>query len=109
MINIKKLKNGVTLVVEEFKEIDSVSIHILVKSGALNETEENSGISHFIEHMAFKGTERRDTKQIATDFEDIGAHFNASTSRETTCYYAKVLKEYTEQAFDILIDMLENS
>jgi predicted Zn-dependent peptidase len=109
MINIKKLKNGVTLVAEEFKEIDSVSIHILVKSGALNEIEKNSGISHFIEHLAFKGTERRDAKQIAMDFEDIGAHFNASTSKEATCYYAKVLKEYMEKALDILIDMLENS
>jgi predicted Zn-dependent peptidase len=109
MINIRKLKNGVTLIVEEFKEIETVSVRFLVKSGARNETSKSTGLSHFIEHMAFKGTETRNAKQLSNDLENIGARFNAYTSKETTCYHAKVLKEYTEKSMEILIDMLENS
>ncbi|MDR2760494.1 MAG: insulinase family protein [Rickettsiales bacterium] len=109
MAEIRKLKNGVTLLAQEFKEIKSVSIHLVVNAGARNENLQNTGISHFLEHMAFKGTETRNAKQIACDFEDIGADFNAFTSKEITTYHAKVLKEYAEKALEILVDMLENS
>lgn len=109
MVDIAKLNNGITLITDTIKEVESVSIKIVVNTGARNETKDNTGISHFIEHMAFKGTEKRTAKQISFDLENIGASFNAYTSKESTCYYAKVLKEYTEQAFEILVDMIENS
>ena len=91
------------------KDVETTSIKIIVKTGSRNETIENNGISHFIEHMAFKGTTTRTAKQIACDFENIGASFNAYTSKDTTAYYSKQLKEYTEKAFEILVDMVDNS
>lgn len=109
MINIGKLDNGIRIVNDYMKDVETTSIKIIVKTGSRNETTENNGISHFIEHMAFKGTKNRDAKQIACDFEDIGASFNAYTSKDTTAYYSKQLKEYTEQAFEILVDMIDNS
>lgn len=109
MAEIIKLKNGITLISEEKKDVESVCMKILVKTGARNENINNNGISHFLEHMAFKGTEKRDAKKIAYDFENIGASFNAYTSKETTGYYAKVLKNYVTDSLEILVDMFENS
>ena len=109
MIKIGKLDNGIRVVNDYMKDVETTTIKVIVKTGSRNETIENNGISHFIEHMAFKGTTNRTAKQIACDFESIGANFNAYTSKDTTAYYSKQLKEYTEQAFEILIDMIDDS
>lgn len=109
MIEIGKLNNGLTVVCDYMKDVETTSVKILVNTGSRNENLNNNGISHFIEHMAFKGTNSRTAKQIACDFENIGASFNAYTSTETTAYYSKQLKEYTEKAIEILIDMIDNS
>ncbi len=89
--------------------VNSVSINIIVKVGSRYETVDEAGISHFLEHMAFKGTSNRDALQIAKEFDAIGGHFNAYTSREQTVYYTKVLSTHTKQALGILADILQNS
>ncbi len=88
--------------------VESVAIRINVQTGSRNEDAITSGISHFIEHMAFKGTEKRNAVQIANDFENIGANFNAYTSQELTVYYGQVLKEKAEDLFEILADIVQN-
>ena len=108
MLSKTKLSNGITVASDYTNEIDSVSINISMKVGSRNETTTNNGISHFIEHMLFKGTEKRTAKEISNAFEDIGAISNAYTSKENTCYYAKVLNEYSEKCFEILADILQN-
>nr|WP_245252038.1 pitrilysin family protein [Paenibacillus sediminis] len=87
----------------------SVSFGIWVKTGSRNESLEYNGISHFIEHMLFKGTERFDAKAIAEQFDAIGGNVNAFTSKEYTCYYAKVLDEHLPIAVDMLADMFFRS
>ncbi|MDR3079159.1 MAG: insulinase family protein [Rickettsiales bacterium] len=106
---VDRLDNGMAFVHEYMPAVETVTMKIAVKAGLRNETFENNGISHFLEHMAFKGTEKRDARQIANDFESLGAVFNAYTSKEVTAYYSKVLREYTEQSLEILSDMFENS
>ncbi len=109
MIQIGTLNNGIRVVCDYIPDVETVTTKIIVKAGSRNETTSNNGISHFLEHMAFKGTTTRSAKQIAYDFENIGASFNAYTSKETTAYYSKNLKDYTEKAVEILVDMLDNS
>ncbi len=87
----------------------SVALGIWVKTGSRNETLESNGISHMIEHMLFKGTERFSAKDIADRFDGIGGHVNAFTAKEYTCYYAKVLDQHTETAIDLLSDMFFRS
>jgi predicted Zn-dependent peptidase len=94
---------------EEIPYVQSVSVGIWVKAGSVDETAKNSGISHFIEHMLFKGTENRSAKQIAEDVDKIGGQINAFTGKEATCYYLKTLSSNVDQAADILIDMFINS
>lgn len=109
MIINKKLNCGVRVVMEEIPYVQSVSIGIWVKAGSVDETAKNSGISHFIEHMLFKGTENRSAKKIAEDVDKIGGQINAFTGKEATCYYLKTLATNIDQAADILIDMFINS
>ncbi|HHU18463.1 MAG TPA: insulinase family protein [Clostridiales bacterium] len=109
MIISKKLKNGARIVMEEIPYVQSVSIGIWVKAGSVDETEENSGISHFIEHMLFKGTDKRSAKKIAEDVDKIGGQINAFTGKEATCYYLKTLSSNIDKAADILADMFMNS
>jgi len=109
MIVNKKLNCGVRIVMEEIPYVRSVSIGIWVKAGAVDETAKNSGISHFIEHMLFKGTEKRSAKKIAEDVDKIGGQINAFTGKEATCYYLKTLSDNIDKAADILIDMFLNS
>ncbi|MEB4780219.1 pitrilysin family protein [Paenibacillus jamilae] len=104
-----QLKNGLRVVIEKIPTVRSVSFGIWVKTGSRNETPDNSGISHFIEHMLFKGTERFSAKEIAEQFDAIGGNVNAFTSKEYTCYYAKVLDEHLPIAVDVLSDMFFNS
>ncbi|WP_338556018.1 pitrilysin family protein [Paenibacillus sp. KS-LC4] len=103
------LSNGLRVVVEYIPTCRSVSFGIWVKTGSRNETPENNGISHFIEHMLFKGTDQRSAKDIADLFDGIGGNVNAFTSKEYTCYYAKVLDEHLPLAVDALSDMFFNS
>jgi predicted Zn-dependent peptidase len=106
---ITTLKNGLRIATDEMKDVETVSIGVFVKTGSRNEDIKINGISHFLEHMAFKGTKKRSAKQIAEEFEGIGGYINAFTSREKTVYYVKVLKEYGEFAVEFLADILQNS
>ena len=104
-----ELSNGLRVVLEKMSTLRSVSFGIWVKTGSRFETEVNNGISHFIEHMLFKGTDRFGAKEIAEVFDGIGGNVNAFTSKEYTCYYAKVLDEHLPIAVDLLADMFFNS
>lgn len=109
MIDKHTCKNGVRVVLENVPAVRSVTIGIWVLTGSRNETEKNNGISHFLEHMFFKGTDTRSPQDIAEAFDSIGGHVNAFTSKEYTCFYAKVLDSHKEYALDILADMFFNS
>ncbi len=107
--NIITLDNGLRLAVDEVNNVETVCVAVFVNSGSRNETLQENGLSHFLEHMAFKGTKTRTAKQIAQDFDDIGGRINAYTSRERTVYYAKVLKKDAKFAVEFLADILQNS
>ncbi len=109
MYNSFRLNNGLRVVVENIENYNSVSVGLWVKNGSRNETKELSGISHFIEHMMFKGTENRNSKQIVESIENVGGQINAFTGKESTCYYVKLLDSHIELGLDILSDMLFNS
>lgn len=94
---------------ENIPTVRSVAIGLWIKTGSVNETEENNGISHFLEHMFFKGTTTRSAKEIAESFDSIGGQVNAFTSKEYTCYYAKVLDNHASYALNVLSDMFFNS
>ncbi|MBB4115831.1 putative Zn-dependent peptidase [Rhizobium sp. BK226] len=89
--------------------LESVALGVWIKSGSRNETGDEHGIAHLLEHMAFKGTARRSARQIAEEIEDVGGEVNAATSTETTSYYARVLKDHVPLAVDILADILTES
>ncbi len=103
------LPNGLRIVFEKIPYVQSVSIGIWIEAGSKNEQAKCNGISHFIEHMAFKGTEKRSARDIAEEIDNVGGQLNAFTGKECTCYYARVLNRHMELAFDILSDMLFNS
>ena len=107
--NISKLSNGLTLLSYNMPYLKSVAINLIVKVGSRYETLKQSGIAHFLEHMAFKGTAKRSARNIAEEFDAIGGNFNAYTGKEQTVYHAKVLKEHTYIALEILSDILQNS
>jgi len=109
MINKFELSNGIRVVCEKITHIRSVSIGIWVKTGSRNENIHNNGVSHFIEHMLFKGTQTRSAADIAESIDNIGGQLNAFTGKECTCYYAKTLDEHLDIAIDVLSDMLYNS
>ncbi len=109
MYNYYYLKNGICLVYEKMPYVKSVSVGIWVKSGSMYEKPEENGISHFIEHMLFKGTKNRSAAKIAEEMDFAGGHINAYTSRECTCYYTKTLEENLPLSLEILSDMYYNS
>lgn len=109
MINKYTLDNGMRIVAEKIDYVKSASIGIWVKVGSNNEDDDTNGLSHFIEHMLFKGTENRKANKIAEDIDNIGGQINAFTSKECTCFYVKVLDENINDAVDILSDMFFNS
>ena len=109
MIKKYTCQNGVRVVLENIPTVRSVAIGIWVGIGSRNENLENNGISHFLEHMFFKGTKKRSAKDIAESFDRIGGHVNAFTSKEYTCYYAKVLDEHASYALEVLSDMFFHS
>ena len=106
---ITTLANGLRVITSSRPEIETVSLGIWIKTGSAFETEEMNGISHFLEHMVFKGTETRNTFEISEQFEDVGGQSNAYTAREFTSFYAKMLKGDTELAIDILADLVKNA
>jgi predicted Zn-dependent peptidase len=101
-----KLPNGLTIVGEERAGAVSTAVGFFVRTGSRDESHQVAGVSHFLEHMMFKGTARRSALEITYELASIGAQANAFTSVENTVYYAVVLPEYTEQIFDLLGDML---
>lgn len=109
MYEMLSLNNGLKIALEHIPHVQSISIGIWIKNGSRNESRENNGISHFIEHMLFKGTDKRSAKEIVESIEDIGGQLNAFTGKEATCYYVKVLDSHLDLALDVLSDMLFNS
>jgi predicted Zn-dependent peptidase len=103
------LENGLTIIGEEIPYVKSISLGVWINVGSRIENEEISGVSHFIEHMLFKGTENRTSKQIASEIDNLGGQINAFTSKECTCYYVKLLDSHIEIGIDILSDMILNS
>jgi predicted Zn-dependent peptidase len=102
-------QNGVRVVLEHIPTVRSVAIGIWIGTGSRNENEQNNGISHFLEHMFFKGTTTRTAREIAESFDRIGGQVNAFTSKEYTCYYAKVLDDHAGFALEMLADMFFHS
>ncbi|TVR12557.1 MAG: insulinase family protein, partial [Balneolaceae bacterium] len=109
--NIRKslLPNGLKIVSECIDSVKSISVGIWVKTGSRNESENRAGITHFLEHMLFKGTNKRNAYEIAQSMESVGGYLNAFTSTEYTCYYARCLDSKLETALDVLSDMVKNS
>jgi len=103
------LQNGIRVVTENINHVRSVSIGVWVNVGARDESPDESGISHFIEHMLFKGTKRRSAKDIAIEMDSMGGELNAFTSKEGTTYYTKVLDLHLPMAIDLLSDLFHNS
>lgn len=97
------------IVLEQIPTVRSVAIGVWIGTGSRNEVPENNGISHFLEHMFFKGTKTRSAREIAESFDSIGGQVNAFTSKEYTCYYAKVLDTHSQYALEVLSDMFFNS
>ncbi len=109
MIRQTTLPNGIRLVYEKMEHVRSVSMGVWVDTGSVRETAETAGASHLIEHMVFKGTERRNAEQIAVEMDAVGGNINAFTSKESTCFYAKVLDEHLDLVSDILSDIVFHS
>ncbi len=100
------LKNGLRIIGERIPHFRSVSVGFWVGSGSQYETPDEAGLSHFLEHMVFKGTEKRTTRQIAEEMDKVGGQLNAFTSKECTCFYAKVVDEHLPLAMDVLSDLV---
>ena len=103
------LPNGIRVITDRVDTVETVTLGVWVNVGSRNEEEKVSGVSHFLEHMAFKGTARRTALDIAVEIENVGGQLNAYTSRDTTVYYATVLKENVDLAVDIIADILIHS
>lgn len=106
MYQYRTLSNGIRVVAEKIDYLKSISIGVWVGSGSRYESHSVNGISHFIEHMLFKGTQKRSAKQIAHEIDSVGGQLDAFTSREYTCFYTKTLNSHAPTALDILSDML---
>lgn len=103
------LANRTKVITEFIPYVNSISMGIWIKSGSRYENAKNNGVSHFIEHMLFKGTQKRSAKQIAEEIEELGGQINAFTGKEATCYYVKLLDEHIDVGIDILSDIIHNS
>jgi predicted Zn-dependent peptidase len=102
------LDNGIRVVSERIDYVRSVSIGVWIDVGSRDEKIDEAGASHFIEHMLFKGTKKRNAKEIAASLESVGGSLNAFTGREQTCYFARVLDEHVDKALDVLSDIIKN-
>lgn len=105
MVHRTVLDNGLRLLSEEIAGMPSVTVGIWVENGSRDETPQLNGISHFLEHLLFKGTARRTAGQIAQEIDAIGGALDAFTGKEYTCYYARVLNEHLPLALDLLTDI----
>ena len=108
-IKITELPNGIKIVSEKVTFVKSFSLGFWFNIGSRDETPQNNGISHFLEHMFFKGTKKRTAKKIAEDIESLGGYLNAFTSKEHTCFYGRGLSDHVEKTFEVLADMVQNS
>jgi predicted Zn-dependent peptidase len=104
-----RLPNGLEIIAETNDDAHSMSVAFIVRTGSRDEADDVAGVSHFLEHMCFKGTPRRSADDVNREFDEIGAHYNAFTSEECTAYYASVLPEYQEASVDILADIMRPS
>jgi predicted Zn-dependent peptidase len=102
----QKLDNGLDVIAECNPQAHAAAVGFFVKTGARDETHDVSGVSHFLEHMAFKGTAHRSAAEVNRELDEIGSHANAYTSEEQTVYYATVLPEYAQRAVELLADMM---
>lgn len=109
MYNFYTLKNGLRVITEKIDGVNSISVGVMIQNGSRNEPKDLNGISHFIEHMFFKGTDKRTAKEIAESIENIGGQLNAFTSKEATCYYVKNLYTHLDLSLEVLSDMILNS
>ncbi|MGL5506621.1 MAG: M16 family metallopeptidase, partial [Paraclostridium sp.] len=109
MYKTHTLSNGLTIIGEEIPYLKSITLGVWVNAGSRIEKEEPAGISHFIEHMLFKGSKNRSSKEIASTIDNLGGQINAFTSKECTCFYVKLLDEHIEIGVDLLSDMMLNS
>ena len=107
-VRVSHLANGLTVASDTMDTVETVSLGAWVGVGTRHEPAEINGVAHLLEHMAFKGTERRSARDIAEEIEAVGGHLNAYTSRESTAYYAKVLAEDAPLAVDIIADILQH-
>ncbi|MGM0589544.1 MAG: M16 family metallopeptidase [Bacteroidota bacterium] len=103
------MDNGLKVVTEHIESVKSVAVGIWVKTGSRNESAELAGVTHFLEHMLFKGTENRSSYDIAMSMESVGGYLNAFTSSEYTCYYARCLNTQIDRALDVLTDMVQHA
>ncbi|WP_137113444.1 pitrilysin family protein [Mesorhizobium sp. GR13] len=108
-VEVSRLANGMTVATETLPGVESVALGVWVKSGARNERDDEHGIAHLLEHMAFKGTSSRSAFDIAAQIENVGGEINAATSVETTSFYARVLADDVPLAVDLLADILQDS
>ncbi len=109
MIQITTLPNGLTVATDRMPGVETASLGVWVNAGTRHEKPEINGVSHLLEHMAFKGTRRRTARAIAEEMDNVGGQLNAYTSREHTAYYAKMLKEDVGLAVDVIADILQHS
>jgi predicted Zn-dependent peptidase len=107
-VEVTTLKSGITVVTDTMPHLETASLGVWVASGSRDERRDEHGISHLLEHMAFKGTRRRSARQIAEEIEAVGGDLNAATSAETTAYYARMLKADVPLALDVLADILSD-
>ena len=103
-----RLANGLTIISDHMPHVETVALGVWVATGARHESAREHGISHFIEHMAFKGTARRNARQIVEEIEEVGGELNAATSLDSTAFYARVLKGDVAVALEILADIMLN-
>ena len=108
-VRITTLENGLRIATDTMTQVETVSAGVWVGAGGRFESPLEVGVSHLLEHMTFKGTQKRTAQQIVEEIEDVGGHLNAYTTRETTAYYVKVLKEDTALAIDIIADLALNA
>jgi processing peptidase subunit beta len=106
---VTTLPNGLRVATESNLAARTATVGVWIDAGSRFETEETNGTAHFLEHMIFKGTERRSARQLEEEIENMGGHLNAYTSREQTTYYARVLDKDVPRALDVLADILQNS
>ena len=109
MIKCFEMENGIRVVLEQMPQLRTAAFGVWIQVGSVNETKENNGISHVIEHCLFKGTKTRSAKQLADEISAIGDQLNAFTGKECTAFYGVTLTEYLPKMMELVGDMLKNS